>query len=136
MTTGDCGQKWAHEEAFVRAFIHKDRQKRHLALLEAKKRGRYEFLELLRGTGDIDTRRAVRLKAPGQGAKALKKLARLQAPELCYVFSPDLEEDGQVVPLTEAVEAIVVRGGVASCILGRLYFYADEDGSDAMILSK
>ena len=120
-----------HLEALIEAFVVSERRERYLFLARTPKR-RTELTNRLAHWRDFDTRRAATLPSEAQVSPTAVAhfLQAHGAPRECYVLSESHEIDGRLMPLAEALAALVGRGmgTVLSCIPGRLAYYESEEG--------
>lgn len=126
------------EEAFVRAFILREKQERYLSLLSSPKRRR-DILARLDHQLDYDRALATRVAAEDQSSSRISELlAARNAPASCHAISADSTLDGRDLPLRDALDAVVGSGigTVLSCIPGRLAYYEAEDAGERYILSR
>ena len=122
------------EQAFVRAFIHPDRQERYLQLLANPKR-RDKALGLMYHTLDIVSARQIANR--DNHPEPVERLLRQKgAGGTCYLISPEPELDQQEMPLREALHRLMTEDGVAvaCCVPGRLAYYKAE--GEAYILER
>jgi hypothetical protein len=119
-----------HLEALIKAFVAPERRERYLFLARTPKR-RTELTNRLAHWRDFDSRRAVTVPADAQAsAAAVAQFLQVRgAPGACYVLSESREIDGRVMPLADALAAVVGRGvgTVLSCLPGRLAYYESEE---------
>jgi hypothetical protein len=117
-----------HESALVRAFIVKPRQGRWLESLAHPKR-RPKLLERLYHFRDLDPLCLIAIPPASHRPESIGELlAARGAPRDCHVISTNSELDGRVMPLADALTAIVAvgDGSLLSCIPGRLGYFEDE----------
>lgn len=127
---------YSHEEAFVKQFVHKDRQARLLALLTNEKKRR-KFIGQLAHFRDFDDRRLTLVPPDQQSvAEILPLLVRAGAAPTCYVFSEDKHLDKREMKLREALDATVntCMGTIISCVPGRVAYYEGEQPGKRYIL--
>jgi hypothetical protein len=118
----------AHEEAFVHAFVDKDRRERLLFELR-KHRGRF----LGRFSHDalkfLDPRFVTPIKPPNSDPVTISRLLHANGAEnTCYAMSHNEKIDGQILPLADAVAAAVGFGmpTILSCCPGLLAYIETE----------
>ena len=117
----------AHELGLAQ-FLIPERQDRFRQLLRSKK-GRAKLCASLAHFHDLDS--AVCQPIPPSlhwPVNIEEVLARHGAPSVCYAMSESSEIDGMLLPLREALDAVVFRGmgTLISCIPGRLGFFEGE----------
>jgi hypothetical protein len=117
----------SHEEAFVQAFVDKDRRERLLFELR-KHRGRFlgRFSDALRY---LDPCFLTSLKAPNSDPAAIHRLLQARgATNTCYAISSNNDIDGQILPLADALAAAVGFGmpSILSCRPGLLAYVETE----------
>ena len=100
-----------HLEALIEAFVVSERRERYLFLARTPKR-RTELTNRLAHWRDFDTRRAATLPPEAQASPTAVAhfLQAHGAPRECYVLSESHEIDGRLMPLAEALAALVGRG--------------------------
>jgi hypothetical protein len=118
----------AHEEAFLDAFVVKDRRKRLLFELR-KHRGRF----LRRFNHDalkyLDPRFVTALTLPNSDPSAILRVLQASgAVESCYAISSNNHIDGRILPLADALAAAVGLGmpSILSCRAGMLAYIETE----------
>ena len=125
------GEARLHEEALIKAFIVNAKHKRMISLLANPKR-RDDVLRNLGHFRDLDPRWAHRFAPPLHNPSSIEQLLRSKgAPSICYAISEDRLMDGRLLPLNEALLAVVGQlgfGTFISCIPGKLGYFEDEDG--------
>lgn len=127
------------EEAFVSAFIAKDRRDRYLGFLNPKRRNK--LLDLLpHGTVGhlaIEFKKAIVPKDQTLEG-ILSILTARGAPASCHVISSDKEIDGRDMPLRDALVATVGQGmgTIICCVPGRLAYFEGEDMGARFLLEK
>lgn len=118
----------AHEEAFVNAFVEKDRRERlHFEL--RKRRG--DFLRRFNhgALALLSPRFVTVIKPPNSFPPDILKLLKDKgAPNTCYSISTRGELDGRFMPLTEALDLAVGWGmpSIVSCRPGELVYLEAE----------
>jgi hypothetical protein len=118
-----------NEEAFVNAFIVREKRSRYLQFLASSKRRR-EILDRLNHTLDYDPALATRLPSEHQSADAVERLLKQKgAGATCHLIADSHNVDGQDLPLKEALTQAVTHdfGLIVCCVPGRLAFYKAED---------
>ena len=127
-----------HSSAVIRAFIAPERCERYLALLRSSK-GRTKLRAQLSHLPDLDRRFARLIPPSEQTPMAVAALLHARgAPSDCVLLAEDPTLDGQRLPLTDALAAVVGRGmgAFVSCIPGRLAFYEGEDAGERYLLER
>jgi hypothetical protein len=84
---------------------------------------------------DLDPRWAHCLPSSVHTTPAIEELLRSKgAPPTCYAISENSEIDGRILPLKEALTAVIgwEFGTLVSCIAGKLGYFED----DRLILEK
>ena len=96
------------EQAFVEAYVRKDRRERLLHEL-SNPRKRYRGLDrFCHGAADLLDPARITLVGPGlEHDSAFSAFVATRAAETCRIFSPDGTLDGLELPLAGAVEACV-----------------------------
>ena len=96
------------EQAFVEAYVRKDRRERLLHELSNPKK-RYRGLDrFCHGAADLLDPARITLAGPNlEHDAAFNAFVAAHAAETCRIFSPDGGIDGLELPLAEAVEACV-----------------------------
>jgi hypothetical protein len=128
----------AHEDAFVSAFIVKEKQGRYRELLANPKR-RAKALDDLNHGRDLDPSYAQPIGPDQRRAPAVARLLRQRgAPDQCYVLADDEDLDGQELALEEAVERAAAGAfmAVVCCVPGRLAFYRQEAPGEWYVLDR
>ena len=118
----------AHEDAFVKCFIEKDRRDR--LLFELRER-RADFLDRFchDARSYLDPRFVVPLKPPNSDPKQiLQLLTGRGAGKVCYAISASAELDGRFLRLVDALEVAVGFGmpSIISCVAGELAYLETE----------
>jgi hypothetical protein len=124
------------EEQFVRAFVLPGRQRRLLALLASPKKRR-KLTDILAHFADLDPRFAIHIPPAQQKASTIEKMLRERgAPDMCFAFSENKELDGRVMPLGDAIEAVVGYGfgTFLSCVPGQLGYFESEEINERYLL--
>jgi hypothetical protein len=127
-----------HEEAFINAFIRRDKRDRYRLLLPKAKRRR-EILNRLYNGADIDWSHASLIRRSLRNPSDAEKLLRKHgAGPTCFVIADDSELDGCEVPLGEALVHFAEHdwGAVLYCISGRLALYKLESPGDWFLLKR
>ena len=125
-----------HEEAFVRAFIVKDKRARYRQLLQIPKRRR-ELLDRLNHSPDINFSLATHIPFGHYSVDAVMDLLKRKgAGETCYLMADESEYDGRELPLKVAVEYAIRHpwGIILSCVPGCLAYYKMEEIGSAYLL--
>lgn len=128
------------EEAFVRAFVARNRRQRWLdGLADPAKRG--AVLDRLHPFNDFVTSYCENYHATGlRDEEIVNIVAMLRergANELCHVLSPDQAVDGTPVTLTSALSVVLGwHSAVLICIPDRLALYLSGTPSDPIVLSR
>ena len=96
------------EQAFVEAYVRKDRRERLLHELSNPKK-RYRGLDrFCHGAADLLDPARITLAGPGlEHDPVFCRFVAPRAAEMCRIFSPDGGIDGLELPLAEAVEACI-----------------------------
>lgn len=118
-----------HEEAFINAFIVKDKRDRYFQLISSPKR-RHAFLDRLNHQLDFDPSYSILVPPPDQTVDGVEGILRKRgAPELCHTISGHRAWDAKEMPLRDALEMVVGFniGTVLCCIPGKLAYYEAED---------
>ena len=121
------------EEAFVKAFIMKDKQERYLQFLASPKRRR-EILDRFNHNLDFETKYAALVPKEMRTAERVAYLLRRQgAGETCHVIADSLDCDGQDLLLRDAIAEVIAHdfGSVLCCLSGQLAFHKAEVIEDA-----
>lgn len=127
------------EEAFVSAFISKDKRDRYLGFLSPKRRDK--LLDLLPhdtvGHLAVEFKKAIVPKDQTLEG-ILSILTARGAPASCHVISSDGEIDGRDMPLRDALEATIGQGmgTIICCVPGRLAYFEGEDMGARFLLEK
>jgi hypothetical protein len=127
-----------HASATIAAFVAPERRDRYLGLL-ASARGRAKMRDALAHFRDLDARYARPVAPADQAPGRLAALLRSRgAPADCYLLAEDAALDGLVLPLEEALAAVVGRGmgAFVSCVPGRLAYYEGEDAGERYLLER
>jgi hypothetical protein len=120
------------------AFVLPGRRKRVLALCESNN-GIRKLRATLPHFDGFDGKYAERLPADQQTAAAIAaRLRALGAPELCAVFSENLDNDAASASLHRSLEQIVGSGSASLvvCIPGLLAYYEGEEPHDRYVLRR
>jgi hypothetical protein len=126
------------DEAIIRAFLRPERAERFLALL-ARKDGRRKLRRELAHLRAFDDRYLHRVAPNAATPQALAALLRGKgAPAECYCLSEHAAVDGRVLPLLEALTAVVGSGmgTIVSCVPGRLAFFEGEEPGERYVLER
>jgi hypothetical protein len=119
------------EEAFVNAFVQKDRRERALFELGSEsKRGRFLNRLCHDYAGVFDTRYLRPIPEAADGGSVLKLLRKSGAAGTCHVISCNEAVDGKPLPLEDAIRATVGFGlpSVLICAPDSLaYFEAEQE---------
>jgi hypothetical protein len=123
-----------HEEAFVRAFIVKERQERYRGFLSTP-RHRQKLLRELYHRLAINPSLAVEVHSRDRTVEKVESRLRAKgAPSEVYVISPSSDLDQRWLTLTAALEETHAgSAAIVCCTLGELAFYRSEES--AWILS-
>ena len=127
-----------HLDAIINVFFAAERRDRYLGLAHSP-RGRGKLRQALAHFQALDPRYARRLSSAEQSVETIEQLLRGHgAPATCYVIAESRLLDGRVLPLGEALTAVVGRGSgaVVSCIPGRLAYYEGEDPDERYLLER
>lgn len=127
------------EEAFISAFIAKDKRDRYLGFLSPKRRDKLRDL-LPHGTVGhlaVEFKKAILPKDQTLEGIHLILTAR-GAHASCHVISHDSRIDGRDMSLREALEATVGQGmgTIICCVAGRLAYFEGEDMGARFLLEK
>lgn len=118
------------EEALIRTFVQKERRPRAIFELETRNRRR-KFLERLAHHYESVFEPGCLIPIPEAGAD-VRRLAQLLrrhgAGETCHVLSSNAAVDGQDMPLTDALLAVVGYGrpSVLICEPGPVAYFESE----------
>jgi len=118
-----------HERGLLRFVAPRRRRRVSVLLGDAKRRDRLR--EELRHFSGLDERYAIPLDGTDRLQQSiLSALKKRGAPGFCYAVSHDLDVDGQILPLEDALTTTVARTGgtFLSCLAGELAYFEDEDG--------
>jgi hypothetical protein len=127
-----------HEEAFVNAFILREKRPRYRQFLASGKR-RPEVLDRLNHGPDIDWTTAAVVPPDQRSAAAVETLLRQRgAGATCHVIADGLELDGRQAPLGQALAVAVDHqwAVVLSCVPGHLAFYKEEAPGNWWLLER
>jgi len=141
----DGFQASEHEQAAIRAFVHRDKQERFLGFL-ANPKNRKKFTESLAHFRWFDRQYATplpwkvdpKLKPGERHVQGIDDICRLLkskgAGATCWVMSEDRELDARKLDLRTALEHINGRqiGTLLSCVPGKLAYFESED--EALLL--
>lgn len=128
------------EEAFVRAFVARNRRQRWLdGLVDPAKRG--AVLDRLDSFNDFVASYCENYHATGLRDEEIQNIAEMLrkrgAGKLCQVLSPMKMVDGKTVPLTSALSAVLGwDSAVLICIPDQLALYLTEPPSDLIVLAR
>ena len=128
----------SHEEAFIIAFVRREKRGRFRALLSDPRR-RAKILSTLAHQPPLDQRFMHPIDRSNHNPEAIEKLLRTKgARGTCDVLSEWALFDGLKLPLRSALEHVVGAGmgTVISCISGRLAYYEGEDPGERYILER
>ena len=96
------------EQAFVEAYVRKDRRERLLHELSNPRQRSRALDRFCHGAADLLDPARITLAGPGlEHDAAFNAFVAAHAAETCRIFSPDGGIDGLELPLAEAVEACV-----------------------------
>src|SRR5687767_15844681 len=114
----------SHEEAFLHAFVAKDRRKR---LLFELRKHRVRFVRRFNHDAlkYLDPRFVTALTPPNSDPSAILRLLQASgAAETCYAISSNNHIDGRILPLADALAAAVGFGmpSILSCRAGMLAY--------------
>ena len=127
-----------HERGFL-TFLADPTKGRMETLLALGEKRRRDVRELLHHSVRLDPRFSQHLTGSDAFSGPVEAILRKRgAPSTCYVLSANSDLDGQELPLSEALDAIVGMGDGAfvSCVPGRLGFYEYEDMKSSYLLSR
>lgn len=127
-----------HERGFL-AFLVEPTRRRMETLLELGEKRRAKARSLLDHAVRLDPRYAQHLTGSDAfTAQVEAMLAKRGAPATCYVLAAGSDLDGRVMPLGEALDAIIGMGNGAfvSCIPGRLGFFEYESMQSSYLLQR
>ena len=125
----------AHELGLAQ-FLEPERQDRFRQLLRSD-RGRTKLRASLAHFRDLDPDVCQTIPPSMHWPANVEAfLGQRGAPAVCYAISEDDEIDGMLLPLREALEAIIGRGSgtLLSCIPGRLGYFEGEGPKDRWVL--
>lgn len=125
-----------HERRFVE-FLAEPNRRRVKTLLELGEKRRRDVRSLLHHAVRLDPRFRHHLAGSDPYPPRVEAMLRERgAPATCYVLAADPKLDGRVMPILEALDAILGMGNGAfvSCIPGRLGFYEYEDMKSSYLL--
>jgi hypothetical protein len=131
----------SHGEAFVKAFVEKDRRERLLFEMR-KHRGRFLGRFCHNALAYLDLRFVTAIKPPNSDPDQILQLLKSGgAGPICYVISTRDEIDSRFMPLDEALTAAVGFGlpSIVSCIPGKLAYLETEQVAgppDRFLLSR
>jgi hypothetical protein len=116
-----------HEEAFVNAFIVREKRQRYRDFLAGPRRRK--VLSRLNHVLDLDERFSTRLHDTHPASALLKTLRDRGAGRECYLIAENSDLDQRIMTLEDAIEEVSVEdsGVVVSCTPGRLALYKAED---------
>lgn len=123
----DAPQSMDHEEAFLEAFITKERRSR--LRFELRKRGGFMDRFCHDALSVLDPRFVSRLPLPISDAEqVLQALRQHGAVGTCYAMSMCERIHRRLLPLQEALDAAVGHGlpSIISCLPGRLVYVETE----------
>jgi hypothetical protein len=124
-------------DRFVGAFIARDRKERWRTLLNSPN-GRKRFVRTFAHGYDFDPRWATNLGSTTTVESILELLRSKGAGKTCLALSEDSSLDGAVLPLDEAVEAVLWRGfgTYLICDPERLAYFESEDVGGHYLLER
>ena len=128
----------SHEEAFVTAFIAKQKQDRYKELLSNPKR-RSKLLDKMNHGLDFNLSLAEVIPSAGREAQHVVRLLRERgALAVCHVIADDTTLDRQDLSLIDAIERATAShfAAVVSCVPGKLAFYKEEDPGEWYVLER
>lgn len=126
-----------HERGFLDFLAEPTRRRMEtLLLLGMKRRG--DVRSLLDHSVALDTRFAKHLSGSDAFPAPLEaRLLKLGAPSSCHVLAAHASIDSREMPLREALDGIVGRGGAfISCIPGRLGFFEFAEMKRSYLLAR
>jgi hypothetical protein len=124
------------EDAFVRAFVERDRRERYLQLLAKPKTRAKATFALATNGQHLDSSLVNSLECTDNEALA-RALRRLGAPEVCYIISPDSALDTSTMELEQALDATSFgQGAILILIPDRLAYRVGEYDKQRHILEK
>jgi hypothetical protein len=126
----DASSGGIHEDAFVQAFIRKERRDRSLFELR-EKRGHYIGRFSHSAIRYLDPRFVERIPPPNSDPEVLSRLLWAKgAKATCYAISSRQDVDSPELPLDEALTLCVGHGlpTILSCLPGRLCYLETEQG--------
>ncbi|MBI2421705.1 MAG: hypothetical protein HYV27_02665 [Candidatus Hydrogenedentes bacterium] len=122
----------------IRAFFQPIRRDRAEWMVSTPGK-RIKFINRLAHCRDLDERFTTWLAPSVKHTPDILRLLRERgAPETCYVVSLLSCADGKIMPLEDALDAVVgiSLGSLISCIPGRLAFFESEDRGARCILER
>ncbi len=128
------------EEAFVRAFVAGNRRQKWLeAVGDSARRG--DVLGRLDHINDFVDAYCEDYRPTGQGQEMVENIAEMLrkrgAAKTCHVVSPMEAVDGQALPLTQALSAVLGwDSAVLICVPDRLALYLPEPPASPVVLSR
>lgn len=126
-----------HERAFVEAFIAPDRRERYLLHLASSK-NRRKILDRLNHHLDLRKGIASELTADLTPDSLVAELKRRGIPARCHIIADASDEDGQELPLEDAVSLALMHpfGVILCCVPGRLALYKPESPASLYLLER
>ena len=127
-----------HAAALIDAFVLTGRRDRYRNLLKSPKL-RAKLRAALAHCRDLDPRCKRSISPSDQDASGIAALLRSRAaPDSCYLLSESPQLDGRVLPLDEALAAVVGQGfgTLISCVPGQLGYYEGEERGERYILDR
>jgi hypothetical protein len=127
-----------HEQGFV-GFLAGPSRRRIKTLLELGAKRRRDVRSLLDHTVQLDPDFSHHITGSDAFPGPIEgRLLKLGAPAKCYVLAANIDLDARVMPLRDALDAIIGKGAGAfvSCIPGRLGFYESEGMRSSYLLCR
>jgi len=126
-----------HERGFL-DFLADPTRRRMETLLSLGAKRRPDVRALLDHAISLDDRFTEHLGGNDSFPAPLEtRLRKLGAPSTCHVLAADRLIDGREMPLREALDSIIGRGGAyVSCIPGRLGFYEFAEMKRSYLLAR
>jgi len=125
-----------HDIGFLQ-FLAEPGRRRVKTLLELGEKRRKEVRAMLNHDIQLDPRFSQHISGAASFAGPIADaLMKRGAPRDCYVLSSNSDLDGRMMPLGEALEAIIGagEGSFVSCIPGKLGYYESSEMKTSYLL--